>query len=151
MASTTTRAVERARREAIRQGARTIEAEHLLLALAVEPDCKAVLDQAGWDDAALRRALRDEWEASLVAVGVTQEIPEPGTVDQAANPKLGESFKQALVRGVTAGKERRRRKVRGVDLLFGVVTARQGTVPRALTESGAKDLQDRLWLAVETP
>ena len=144
MASTMSRTIERARIEAVKEGARTIEAEHLLLALSREPDAVAALERAGWDEEGLRRALQEEWVAGLASAGVDQEIPAPGTPDLAATPRVGESVKQALVRGVTTSKLYRSRKVQGVHLLHGVITATHGTVPRALTPAGVAALQQRL-------
>jgi ATP-dependent Clp protease ATP-binding subunit ClpA len=133
---TVRRTIERARQEAIRTGSRSIDAEHLLLALAAEPEAAKLLGTVALDEAALRTALRQEWVQSLAVAGVTLPIPEPTRPDPRANPRAGESLKAALRRAHEAAAGRGVRRIGSADLLLGVLMAQQGTVPRALAQAG---------------
>lgn len=123
--------------EARKDSSATIEAHHLLLAIAAEPEptTQQVLTSAGLDYEAIREALDREFEHSLSATGVSraafdlqQPSPAPG------NPRLGASFKLAMERGVAD--VARKKELRPAHLLLGVLRAEIGTVPRALALAG---------------
>jgi ATP-dependent Clp protease ATP-binding subunit ClpA len=116
-----------AERAARARGARTVEAEHLLLALADlgEPEL------AGIDVDGL---LDKEFEQALSAAGVSVRIPPPRVAKK--TPGAGASAKRALERGVLTSIERGDKRVERGHLLLGVLAAEEGTVPRALSLAG---------------
>ncbi|SEG30304.1 Clp amino terminal domain-containing protein, pathogenicity island component [Thermomonospora echinospora] len=128
--------LERAIEEARGRGSATVEAEHLLLALAADgpPAVTVVLAEAGLDYEATEAALREEHVQSLAVAGI-------GPVDEErlvasprqSRPGWGASAKAALKNaelgiGRTRGAER--------NLLIGLLQAELGTVPRALAIAG---------------
>jgi ATP-dependent Clp protease ATP-binding subunit ClpA len=131
--------------EARADGSATIEAHHLLLAIAAEPEpaTQAILTSAGLDHAAIRAALDREFEDGLRAAGVTRaaDLPRPGGAP--GDPSAGSSYRLAMERGVAAA---RGGELRPAHLLLGVLEARVGTVPRALALAGADqdDLRARV-------
>jgi|GraSoiStandDraft_4_1057263.scaffolds.fasta_scaffold256053_3 ATP-dependent Clp protease ATP-binding subunit ClpA len=122
-------------------GSPTIEAEHLLLALA---DCQPVLADAGLDHDGVLAALAEERERSLLAVGISAADfdlpPAPLT-----RPRMAASSKVALERAVRAAVSRSDKRIAGGHILLGVLAAEAGTVPRALAISGIdrQELRDR--------
>jgi len=138
--------------EARADGSATIEAHHLLLAIAAEPEpgAQAILTAAGLDHGALRAALDREFEHSLSAAGVTRaaDIPRPGAP---GDPSPGTSYKLALERGLAAVP--RGRDPRPAHVLLGILEARVGTVPRALALAGIDqaDLLARVRRSLATP
>lgn len=126
----------RAEQEARDDGSATIEAQHLLLAIAGggEADTREVLTSSGVDQQTLRNALDREFEHSLGAVGVSHAalgLPRP--TSSSIQPKMGTSVKLALERGLASVA---RKDLRPMHLLLGVLQAEVGTVPRALTIAG---------------
>ena len=118
-------------------GSASIEAEHLLLALASRPgtEAYAILRNAGLDADSVVEALAVEQAASLAAVGVTSlSAPPPSYVPVAHD--VGESTRLALTRGAAAAKARKDRRMRSGHLLIGVLSAAVGRVPRALAYAG---------------
>jgi ATP-dependent Clp protease ATP-binding subunit ClpA len=111
--------------EARRLGSRTIEAEHMLLALAGH-------EPLGLDRDEILSALEAERERSLMAVGIAAGDfdlrPAPVT-----RPKMATSAKIALERSLRASMERSDRRIEAGHILLGVLAAEAGTVPRALT------------------
>jgi D-alanyl-D-alanine carboxypeptidase len=129
--------IERAEHEAREDGSPTIEATHLLLAVATDPEpgTARVLAAADLDDGVLRRALEREFEHSLSTVGVsatTYRLPRPSRLP--SHPGMGTSAKLALERAfaAVAGKK----DLRPAHLLLGILSAPVGTVPRALALAG---------------
>ncbi|MEU0507450.1 Clp protease N-terminal domain-containing protein [Nocardia sp. NPDC005998] len=133
--------------QAQEMGSATIEAEHLLLAIAAErdPGTEQILSAVGLDHHGIRDALDREFEHSLRAGGVSLAefdlLPADPRVER---PKqMGASAKLALDRTFTSvGKK----DVRPAHLLFGIMKAEVGTVPRALTLAGIDmaDLRARI-------
>ncbi|REE94766.1 Clp protease N-terminal domain-containing protein [Thermomonospora umbrina] len=138
--------MERGADEARRAGSATIEAEHLLLAIAAEQEdgTRELLDSVGLDHAALRDALEEEFRQGLAAAGVSFAGGDlPGPVGGRRPSKVGESAKRALERGVgPVGRGARR----PAHLLLGILSLKAGTVPRALALAGV----DRADLARRT-
>jgi ATP-dependent Clp protease ATP-binding subunit ClpA len=134
--------------EARALGSATVEAEHLLLALAADAASPAggLLAQAGLDPDGVRAALERETERSLAAVGV--RLADFALPDQPAAPRrapaIAASAKRALERAVRVAAAGGERRVTGLHLLAGIVRAELGTVPRALDAAGV----DRIALAV---
>jgi ATP-dependent Clp protease ATP-binding subunit ClpA len=122
-------------------GSPTIEAEHLLLALA---DCQPVLADAGLDHDGVLAALDEERVRSLLAVGISAADfdlpPAPLT-----RPRMAASSKLALARAVRAAVDRSDKRIAGGHVLLGVLAAEAGTVPRALAIAGIdrQELRDR--------
>jgi ATP-dependent Clp protease ATP-binding subunit ClpA len=112
-------------------GSPTVEAEHLLLAVAREdsPTARA-LAAHGLDFEGLQAALERETERSLAAVGVAAQ---PGGFSPwMSGPRFGTSAKRALERALRAAEARGDRRIGSVHVALGVLKANVGTVPRAL-------------------
>jgi ATP-dependent Clp protease ATP-binding subunit ClpA len=129
--------------EARAAGSATIEAEHLLLALAAHPS----LEHLGLDRAEIAGALAREEERSLAAVGISGgDYGPPHPADGPRRPKLATSFKLALHRAVTTAQLRGDKRIGAHHLLGGVLAAQHGRVPRALQIAGidVAELRTRL-------
>jgi hypothetical protein len=138
--------------EARRDGAKFIEAEHMLLALASNADSDAgrLLIEAGLDHARLAAALREEHRRTLAFAGMSAPDKGPAeTTELDGAPSLGTSAKMAVRRALIGSRHERRRRgrLRGIDLLAGILEADFGTVPRALAIAGVdRDaLVSRAW------
>ena len=130
--------VEQGGHEARRDGSATIEAHHLLLAVAAQRGTTAqqVLSSVGLDQRAIREALDRELDHSLSAVGVSRaafDLPAPSSVP-GRPARIGASARLGLERGVAAAA--RKKDLRSAHLLLGILEARAGTVPRALALAG---------------
>jgi ATP-dependent Clp protease ATP-binding subunit ClpA len=127
-------AVLSASEEAARSsGHATVEAEHLLLALAVHVD----LRELGLDHDELVAALAAEEERSLAAVGIaSSDFDLPVRHRGRRKPKLATSAKLALQRAATIAVRRGERRIHAGHLLHGVLAAEHGRVPRALQIAG---------------
>ncbi|MGH3098381.1 MAG: Clp protease N-terminal domain-containing protein [Streptosporangiales bacterium] len=140
--------VKSAQAEAQALGAKAIEAEHLLLALAAQPDTAAgsTLQQVGLSHDRLVRLLDDERARSLAFVGIdTAALELPVAPKTRGRLPLATSSKQALAR-VVANAGRRRDKLTTTELLRAVVSVEAGTVTRLLALAGTDraDLAARL-------
>jgi len=111
--------------EAAALGARTVEAEHLLLALS---------QTIGVEHDTLIKALEAETAASLNAVGVS--LRPPPSPSQPRQPRMGASAKIALHRALEMALARGDREIRAEHVALGVLAADVGTVPRALAIAG---------------
>ncbi len=130
--------VRAARAEARQDGSRTIEAEHVLLALAALEDSPAarLLADAGLTEDAIRAALSREWEQSLAVAGIavrTGLLPE-ATPDRARDPQIGESTKLMLRRAMDAPPKMAR--FGSMRILVGLLEADRGRVARTLQSAG---------------
>lgn len=129
--------MDQAAAEAQQAGSPTIEAEHLLLAIAAEPESttQQVLSSAGLDHGTIRDALDQEFEQSLSAAGVTVAGGLPGPSPSPSRPsRIGTSGKLVVERGVATA--RNKKELRPAHLLLGVLQLDLGTVPRALARAG---------------
>jgi len=136
-----------ANEEAQRLGSASVEAEHLLLALAADESSPAgrLLADHGLDHDGVRAALERETESSLAAVGVALgdfAFPDAPT-SRRRSPKLAASSKRALERAAHMAIARGHRRITAGHLLLGILRADVGTVPRALAGAGV----DRIPLA----
>jgi D-alanyl-D-alanine carboxypeptidase len=129
--------------EAKRDGAEFIEAEHMLLALAANSDSDAarLLKEIGLDHERLAAALHEEHRQTLAFVGMTTNDMNDTKLAAATGlgspPSLGTSAKVAVRRALIGSRrDRRRARLRGTDLLAGILEAEFGTVPRALAIAG---------------
>ncbi|MFE3448358.1 Clp protease N-terminal domain-containing protein [Nonomuraea sp. NPDC059194] len=123
--------------EAQRDGSATIEAHHLLLAIAAERETTTheLLTAAGLDHQAIRDALDREFEHSLAAAGVSLaafDLPRPSYPLEPPT-QLGASVKLAIERLAAVY---RKRDLRPAHVLLGILQAQVGTVPRALALAG---------------
>jgi D-alanyl-D-alanine carboxypeptidase len=128
--------LDQAGREAQRGSSATIEAQHVLLAIAAQPETMAgrILVAVGLDHRAIGAALDREFEHSLSAAGVSLAAFDLGrpSGDPARVSHLGASVRLALERGVAGV----RSGPRPAHLLLGILRAQVGTVPRALALAG---------------
>jgi ATP-dependent Clp protease ATP-binding subunit ClpA len=129
--------IEQGGHEARKDGSGTIEAHHLLLAVAAQEGTTAhqVLAAVGLDQRAIRAALEREFDHSLRVVGVSRaafDLPEPSR--GGGSTRIGASARLALERGVAAAT--RRKDLQSAHLLLGILEAQAGTVPRALALAG---------------
>ena len=126
--------------EAKRVGAKFIEAEHLLLALASDPDSDAarLLKESGLDHQRLASALDEERRRTLSFAGIKGpdgKLVEATELDSSLS--LGTSAKAAVRRALIGSRhDRHRARLRSIDLLAGILQAELGTVPRALAIAG---------------
>jgi ATP-dependent Clp protease ATP-binding subunit ClpA len=122
--------VERAVAEATARGTATVEAEHVLLALATDKTVGPRLERVGLDYAAMDAALRAERVRSLAVAGIEPVDP---TILQASpralRPRFGASIAVARSRA-------ERSLPRKLGVLVGILRAEHGTVPRALALAG---------------
>jgi len=128
-----------AHEEARAHGSSTVEAEHVLLALARDSGGHAgeVLARAGLDHAAVVEALESEFERTLATVGVSVgALGTPPAVPFAGRPRFGASATAALERALEVARDRGDRRIESAHILLGVLRAREGTVPRALRGAG---------------
>ncbi|GIF22252.1 D-alanyl-D-alanine carboxypeptidase [Actinoplanes tereljensis] len=119
--------------EARADGTTTIEAHHLLLAIARTGS--PTLTAAGLDHPTLRTALDQEFKNSLNTAGVRLDgaLP-PATPPPSGSPQLGATARSALERGLATA--HRKRDTTPAHLLLGILQAPLGTVPRALDHAG---------------
>jgi ATP-dependent Clp protease ATP-binding subunit ClpA len=143
--------VEQAGREARKDGSATIEAQHLLLAIAGEPETttQQVLTSVGLNHQAIRDTLDREFEHSLSAAAVSltaSDLPRPSNAPE--HPKPGASAKLAL--GTRLRHRSPEKDLRPAHLLHGILHAQVGTVPRALGLAGIDqaDLRPRVLQAL---
>jgi ATP-dependent Clp protease ATP-binding subunit ClpA len=126
--------------EAKRDGAKFIEAEHMLLALAGDADSDAarLLKESGLDHERLASALDEEHRRTLAFAGI--KVPDMTLVEATeveCSLSLGTSAKAAIRRALMgSGHDRRRARLGSIDLLAGILQAELGTVPRALAIAG---------------
>jgi ATP-dependent Clp protease ATP-binding subunit ClpA len=125
-----------AREEALALASASIEAEHLLLALAGDEDTATgrLLADAGLDREGLLEALDRESERSLAAVGVDLRAfaPREPPSRSRLRPRLAASSKRALEQALRAAIARNDHRISSPHLLIGILRADIGTVPRAL-------------------
>ena len=140
-------AVQAAFEEAGRAGSPTVEAEHLLLALAGGPGAAGrALREAGLDPELTRAAIDAHFERTLAAVGVDPrafDLPRPAPV---AKPRIAASARLALERSLKVAVERKERNLDSRHLLLALLRAEAGTVPRLLAAEGIepREIADRL-------
>jgi ATP-dependent Clp protease ATP-binding subunit ClpA len=121
--------VTQAQAEAHGLGARSIEAEHLLVALASSTSAAgAVLSRFGLSADQLRDLILQERARSLGAVGITAEPPAPTS----GALRLSTPAKAVLRRAVGASRGR----ISEATLLTAVLDQEAGTVPRLLSLAG---------------
>ncbi len=129
--------VAQAEQEAMDDGSPTIEAPHLLLAIAAQDgtDAQRILDSAGLGYSVLKDALRREFANSLSAAGVSLDafdLPR-ATPDPSRRPQLGGWFRPTMERAMAA---RPNGNLHSAKLLLGILGAEVGTVPRAIALAG---------------
>ena len=123
--------VEDAIEVARQRGAPTVEAEHMLLAIARSdsPAARALAEE-GLDYDGLSDALSAETTRSLAAVGVAAGAPDFSPF--IARPRFATSAKVALERALRAAVGRGDKHIGSRHVALGALRAPTGTVPRAL-------------------
>jgi ATP-dependent Clp protease ATP-binding subunit ClpA len=132
--------VRDAREVARRDGSRTVEAEHVLLALAGMEGSPAaqLLADAGLTEDTIRAALDREWEQSLAIAGIAVRIgllPQ-ATPDHSHDPHIGESVRLLLKRAIDAHPKVGGTRIGSVRILVGILDTDRGRVARALQSAG---------------
>ncbi len=141
--------VERAGKEARTIASGSIEAEHILLALAGREGTAAqhILASAGLAHEALLAAIEQEFEQSLASVGVLVGEFDLNAQADSSKGRLGlaASARLVLERALAVAKRRCDNRLEPIHLLLGVLDAKAGTVPRmfALAEVDVADLAQR--------
>ena len=129
-----------ARAEARAHDDATLEAEHLLLALArhSRSDAGTLLADVGLDHDRLRQALDAQSAATLASVGIPAALidRQRSTFGPRGEPRWGASARRALERSLRVARRHRARTIRPTHLLLGVLGASEGTVPRTLAAAG---------------
>ena len=132
--------VRGARSEAQLDGSATIEAEHVLLALAAlgGTTTARLLAEAGLSRDEIRAALDREWEQSLAVAGITVAVAElpTATPDPDRRPRIGESTVRLLKRAADTASGFGGGRIGAAHMLVGVLDAKLGRVPRALDLAG---------------
>jgi ATP-dependent Clp protease ATP-binding subunit ClpA len=136
--------VEEATEIARDAGATSVEAEHLLLAVAShDTPVAAVLRRHGLDFDGLMSALADETARSLAAVGVTAgAVPFSPFAER---PRLAASAKAALEQTLRIALAHGDKQLTSGHVTLAVLKPARGTVPRALACAGV----DRAELAMD--
>ena len=125
--------VKAARAIAVADHAPTVEAEHLLLALAAkERGINDVMRRLGLTELRVREALDIEFTDALRAVGVTITAPAPRRLPGRPSPAFGQSAKLAIERTLTMALDRNDKQLDDRHLLLALATAEAGVVPRVL-------------------
>ena len=127
--------------EAIRRGAASVEAEHLLLAISAGHDVAGrTLAEFGLDHDGVEAALRGERERSLRAAGIEPVAEDRLAATRKSRPTWGATVREALRRADFKAHRKHgraeRERLAVADALVGVLRADLGTVPRALAYAG---------------
>jgi ATP-dependent Clp protease ATP-binding subunit ClpA len=127
--------------EAKQNGAKFIEAEHMLIALLSDPESYAakLLIEFGLDRERLAAALHEERRRTLAFAGMNaSDMKLVEATELETSPSLGTSAKAAVRRALIGSHRdhRRRPRLRSTDLLAGILEAELGTVARALAIAG---------------
>lgn len=129
------RTVIGAREAAKTLGSPTLEAEHLLLAVADRADTPAhrALADSGLDHGTVLEALAAEFAGSLAGVGVDlDDFALTSTPGPPRDPRMATSAKLALRRAHELARDGGVRRITDGHVLLGVLVAPVGTVPRLL-------------------
>jgi ATP-dependent Clp protease ATP-binding subunit ClpA len=117
------------------RGAPSVEAEHLLLAIAKsDAPVARVLSDAGLGFDGLATALDTETARSLAAVGVTADALHFSPFVE--RPRLATSAKLVLERALKVAVARSDKQIGSQHITLGALRATTGTVPRALECAG---------------
>ena len=121
-------------------GAPTVEAEHLLLAVAkADTPVARVLGAAGLDFDGLAAALNAETARSLAAVGVSADALFFSLYVE--RPRLATSAKLVLERALRVAVARKDKHIGSEHITLGALRATTGTVPRALECAGVDRIE----------
>jgi ATP-dependent Clp protease ATP-binding subunit ClpA len=138
--------VQEAQGEARALGARTIDAEHLLLALSACPALREPMETCGAGHDALVEALELEVATALQTVGISvADYGPPPPVPVFGDLRFGTSAKRALEQTLRVAVRRDDHRIEAGHLLLALLQMERGTVPRALELAGVNshELADR--------
>jgi ATP-dependent Clp protease ATP-binding subunit ClpA len=118
-------------------GSSSVEAEHLLIAIA-SGNSKAAhaLKDVGLEPQELRDALVRDFERVLGTVGIDATGVDLDANCRRTKPSWGTSAKLGLERAVKEAKRSRDTKIGTEHILRGLLAAEHGTVPRILAAEG---------------
>lgn len=131
-------------------GFETVEAEHLLVALAQHADAPTAraLQALGMTERAVRTALDDEYAGALNVVGVSDALATRPTLPNgsAATPTWGQSATLVLGRALQAAAHRGQGRIGDRHLLIALSQAEAGVIPRVLAtlDVDASDIEAAL-------
>ena len=127
--------------EAKQDAAKFVEAEHMLLTMAANHESTAckLLCESGLTYGELASALHEERRRTLAFAGVEPLDEKQTATTELDRPlTLGTSAKVAIKRALIASRNGRSRRpcIHSTELLFGILQAELGTVPRTLAIAG---------------
>ena len=131
--------VTAAETEARELGSPTIDAEHLLLALANldrATTVGGVLAEVGLGRDDVIAALEAERERSLAAVGISIGDFDVSPPRPTTKPRMAAGAKGALEHALRISLVRADKRIESGHILLALLRAEAGTVPRALKEAG---------------
>jgi ATP-dependent Clp protease ATP-binding subunit ClpA len=118
-------------------GSSSVEAEHLLIAIASgNSEAAYALKDVGLEPQELRDALVRDFERVLGTVGIDATGVDFDANCRRTKPSWGTSAKQGLERAVKEAKRRGDNKIGTEHILRGLLAAEHGTVPRILAAEG---------------
>jgi ATP-dependent Clp protease ATP-binding subunit ClpA len=126
--------VKRAQRLAADDGASTVEAEHLLLALTERSSERTAraLAKLGLTPDAVRAGLVAEYADALGMVGVSAIPSDRPTRATTSHPRWGQSAKLTLTRTLQVALDRGQKRLDDRHLLLALTQAEAGVMPRLL-------------------
>jgi ATP-dependent Clp protease ATP-binding subunit ClpA len=132
-------------------GSPTIEAEHLLLALASHEPSLPSLAEVGLNHDAVLEALDAVRERSLMAVGIAIGDFDVPPAPVAQRPRMAAPAKRALELSLREALALGHRRIDTSHVLLALLRAQAGTVPRALAEAGVDrdDLRARTLAVID--
>jgi ATP-dependent Clp protease ATP-binding subunit ClpA len=141
--------VKRAQRVAAEEGAGSVEAEHLLLALTQQASDRTAraLHALSVTDVTVRAALDREFADALRAVGVVAPVgPGPSSGLTTSTPRWGQSAKLALMRTLQVALDRGHKRIEDHHILLALTHAEAGVIPRVLRtlDISASDIEAAL-------
>jgi D-alanyl-D-alanine carboxypeptidase len=123
------------------EGATTVEAEHLLIALVdpVDDPVGEMLIASGITGAAISEARDREYQSALASVGVPTSRSAPAgaaRLRRGRSTRFGQSAKLAIERTIDQLARTHGRRVTSEHLLRAIISADVGVTPRLLAELG---------------
>jgi len=128
---------EEAGRTANGLGSPTVEAEHVLLAVArTDVAARHLLAEAGLEEEGLLDALEAEERISLAAIGLSSADVETRFSPWCTAPRWSTSGKRVMEGALRVAAARGDNRIVPAHILVSALSATRGTVPRALDAAG---------------